>query len=220
MPPRIANEQAAPKPKGTAKGKKKNGNPGSRAAKAIAGPPSGPTSAANDVTSDLQKHVEELQAQLAEQKSLREAAELHAKTSNAVQVKEKTLIPKPPGSAGAGFNLQVEMGLEDNDAQYQAILRIMLQTFPMMRDFVNDWPTAEIIKQYMRNKRKYAVGTGTLEPRNVRMKGMPGANVGGSRKKGGTSNMAMGQSSASGEEENESVEVDRGDRAGEEEHAN
>ncbi|GBE90169.1 hypothetical protein SCP_1900180 [Sparassis crispa] len=195
MLPRITNEQAAPKPKGTAKGKKKNGNPGSRAAKAIAGLPSDPTSAANDVTSDLQKCVEELQAQLAEQKSLHEVAELHAKTGNAVQVKEKTLIPKPPSSAGAGFNLQVEMGLEDNDAQYQAILRTVRENMfsasldwhqdfkkqpaeklgmvykvtrqTMMRDLINDWPTAEIIKQYMRNKCKYAVGTGTLEPRNV-----------------------------------------------------
>ncbi|KAH9943972.1 hypothetical protein B0H21DRAFT_664768, partial [Amylocystis lapponica] len=122
-------------------------------------------------------------AELAKEKALRKAAEKAAATKKLVP-RKLTKIPKPKGSAGNGFKLVEEMRLVGNEALYSAILRevarlsiqagldyctdfknqpaaelglvykLAREMFPMLEEFENDWPTAEIIKQYLYNKRK------------------------------------------------------------------
>ena len=60
---------------------------------------------------------------LAKEKARREAAE--KKAGEAMKAKNEPalkMIPRPKGSAGDGFNLRMEMGLEDKEQQYNAIL--------------------------------------------------------------------------------------------------
>lgn len=89
------------------------------------------------------------------------------------------------GSAGDGFNLQVEMGLEDDDRLYKSIRRtirtiangshldwclpwyrqdktkigrIMLlarKRQPYLERFARDWATEEFLKSHLKNKRRY-----------------------------------------------------------------
>ncbi|KAH9922694.1 hypothetical protein B0H21DRAFT_712627 [Amylocystis lapponica] len=44
------------------------------------------------------------------------------------------------------------------------------EMFPMLDEFANDWPTAEIVKQYLYNKRKNSVKKGYIPPRAERLK--------------------------------------------------
>lgn len=44
----------------------------------------------------------------------------------------------------------------------------MAQMFPVLDRFVNSWPVLEMLKQFMRNKRKHSVHCGYIPPRAER----------------------------------------------------
>ncbi|KAH9921277.1 hypothetical protein B0H21DRAFT_843729 [Amylocystis lapponica] len=155
--------------------------------------------ALQDKNAELEKQIISAQAALAKEKALREAVE-KAATTKKTAPRALTKIPKPKGSAGNGFKLIDEMNLQGNQALYNSMLREIAQLsiqagldyrtdfknqpaaelglvyklaremFPTLEQFANDWPTAEIVKQYLYNKRKNSVKKGYIPPRAERLK--------------------------------------------------
>ncbi|KAI0055124.1 hypothetical protein BV25DRAFT_1922085 [Artomyces pyxidatus] len=119
-------------------------------------------------------------------------ADMHdqlAQVSAATITGARSQIPRPPrGTAGDGFNLQHEMGLDGDRAKYKAIRNIRrcivagrLDTSLKWRDqdkqklgrlfsrlavtiltcrASHDWATEEFVKSMLKNKRNYAARTG------------------------------------------------------------
>ncbi|KAH9930798.1 hypothetical protein B0H21DRAFT_711943 [Amylocystis lapponica] len=149
--------------------------------------------ALQDKNTELEKQVILIQAELAKEKALREAAEKSATTKKAGPHRSVN-IPKPKGSAGNGFKLITEMKLVGDNELYKMILRevpmlgiqagldyredfknqpaaklglvykLVREQIPYLDEFENDWATAEIIKQYLYNKRKNSVSKGYIPP--------------------------------------------------------
>ncbi|KAH9930111.1 uncharacterized protein B0H18DRAFT_995267 [Fomitopsis serialis] len=95
------------------------------------------------------------------------------------------VIPKPRGSGGQDYKVRVEMGLANEKSLYLAIMRTIRdlhqnpvvlgklfraaeEKHPYLQRFECSWATADLVKQYIRNRRKDAVAKGYMEPRAKR----------------------------------------------------
>ncbi|KAJ2919999.1 hypothetical protein MD484_g409, partial [Candolleomyces efflorescens] len=94
-------------------------------------------------------------------------------------------IERPHGDAGRDFNLQGAMGLGEDQDLYRSIQRTVkhaaiqagidlhsrFRAIPVeklaniyKKRFPGDWPTIELLKQFLKNHRKHDRKTGRLEP--------------------------------------------------------
>ncbi|KAF8830747.1 hypothetical protein HHX47_DHR2000822 [Lentinula edodes] len=76
----------------------------------------------------------------------------------------KPTVPKPSGQAGKDYSICVEMGLaksSESIKKYKAIL--MRSRHKFLQRFINDWATVDMIRQYLKNKRKPLYRSGELE---------------------------------------------------------
>ncbi|EPQ54398.1 hypothetical protein GLOTRDRAFT_111248 [Gloeophyllum trabeum ATCC 11539] len=137
-----------------------------------------------------QLEAEKRAREAAEKRASETAAAAGRRASNA----SHEPVLKPKGSAGQGICLIEVMGLQDDVEQYNTILRdvrdlvhsaqldwtvdyreqpmadlgnlfaVARQRHPILARFKNDWVTSEIVKQFMRNRRKFAYRKGVLHP--------------------------------------------------------
>jgi len=74
-------------------------------------------------------------------------------------------------------SLTIQAGLDCADdfknqpaAQLGLVYKLAREMFPVLERFPNDWATAEMVKQYLYNKRKNSVKKGYIPPREERLK--------------------------------------------------
>ncbi|KAH9922139.1 hypothetical protein B0H21DRAFT_827036 [Amylocystis lapponica] len=178
--------------------------------------------ALQDKNTELEKQIISMQAELAKEKARREAAEKSAVAKKPTGPRKSGKIAKPKGSAGNGFKLIEAMKLVGDRELYKTILRevpmlgmqagldyredfknqpaaklglvykLAREMFPHLDEFENDWATAEVIKQYLYNKRKNSVSKGYIPPRAERLQAAKTAGkvalVRGRRKEKGVAN--------------------------------
>ncbi|CDO71845.1 hypothetical protein BN946_scf184939.g69 [Trametes cinnabarina] len=140
---------------------------------------------------DLQAEIAALTAQIKEEKAARKQLETEMSKMKK-HTKTLRRIPKPRGTVGRGLKLRKEMKLSDNKILYLACLmtvrdlclagrldwkkgireqsptalgalyEVAREEQPYLKRFENDWATAQILIQFMANRRKNAIKNGRV----------------------------------------------------------